>query len=83
MSAEDREGRTPLSFTAASGHDNVFKLLLALKQVDLNAKNKDGQISLLWAVKNEHEAIIKLLLKRELDINSLPNEHRCHFLPKK
>jgi ankyrin repeat protein len=49
----------PLRWAALSGHEAIAKLLLE-KGADLSVQNND-EASLLFAEKNEHNAIVKLL----------------------
>jgi ankyrin repeat protein len=56
----DSYSRTPLSYTARSGHEAVIKLLLANKRVDADSKNRDGRTPLSYAAQRGHEAVMRL-----------------------
>jgi len=60
--ARDTYGRTPLSYAAENGHDEVVKLLLAMDSVNPDFKNMDGRTPLLFAAENGHTAVVKLLV---------------------
>lgn len=62
VDSKDANGRTPLSWAAARGHEAVVKLLLATDGVDPNSKDNKGRTPLSWAVAEGHEAIVRLLL---------------------
>ena len=46
-----------------TGHKAVVKLLLETGKADMNSKDYDGQMLLLWAAENGHEAVVLLLRK--------------------
>ena len=56
-------GRTPLSWTAERGHEEVAKLLLE-KGAELESKDDGGRRPLSWAADRGHEAVAKLLLEK-------------------
>jgi ankyrin repeat protein len=64
-----RDGRTPLSYAAGSGHEAVVKLLLG-KGVELETKSNYGQTPLSYAAERGHEAVVKLLLKKGATLES-------------
>jgi ankyrin repeat protein len=69
--SKDRDGRTPLSRAAETGHEAVVKLLLATGKVDVDSKDKYGQTPLSWVTGNGHEAVVKLLLATgKVDVDS-------------
>ena len=54
----------------------MVKLLLKMGKVDVNLKDNDGWILLLWAAGNGHKAIVKLLLKMgKVDVNLKDNNN--------
>lgn len=53
-------GRTPLSYAAAKGRDEVVDRLLSTEGVDFDlADHKYGQTPLIWAIENGHTAVAK------------------------
>lgn len=66
IDSRDSLFRTPLSYAAESGHENIVKILL-----DYGADATDGNsISpLARAARNGHESIVSLLLDRGVDFN--------------
>ncbi|KFZ08626.1 hypothetical protein V502_09249 [Pseudogymnoascus sp. VKM F-4520 (FW-2644)] len=65
MDARDSEGRTPLSWAAARGHEAVVRLLVERNDVIADSKDNNGQTPLSWAAVVGHEAIVKLLVERD------------------
>jgi ankyrin repeat protein len=47
---------------AENGHEAMVKMLLDTGQVDLDAKDKNGQTPLSLAARNGHEAVVKMLV---------------------
>ena len=60
----DKSGRTPLSWAAANGYEDIVKILLGRGDVAPNAADKLGQTPLLWAVGNGHEGVVEILFER-------------------
>jgi ankyrin repeat protein len=55
-------GRTPLSWAAGQGHEEVVKLLLQTGKVDVDSKDTEyGRTPLSWAAEEGHEEVVKLL----------------------
>jgi ankyrin repeat protein len=54
--------RTVLSYLAELGRPTIVKLLLSMGNVDVDAKDFNGQTPLWRAVENGHDAVVKLLL---------------------
>jgi ankyrin repeat protein len=69
-----KSGRTPLSFAAENGHENIVKILLErgaeFKSIDIDHK----MTALLYAAENGHENIVKLLLENGANFDS--RDHR-------
>jgi ankyrin repeat protein len=59
--SRDGDGRTPLWWAAALGHEEVVKLLVERDDVEADSKNRDGLTPLSWAAAGGHEAVVKLL----------------------
>ena len=48
----------------------VTKLLFKNPKVDADFKSEDGRTPLLWAAGNGHEGVVKLLLEKDVDVDS-------------
>jgi hypothetical protein len=62
MDRRDSHGRTPLSWAAERGHEDIVKLLLGTGKVDIDSQDKNGRTPLSWAAQAGSGAIVKLLL---------------------
>jgi ankyrin repeat protein len=51
-----------IRLAAFNGHDVIIRLLLAVGNVDVESKDRDGRTPLSWAAENGHEAVVRLLL---------------------
>ena len=50
----------------------AMMLWLLIERGDVDKDDKYGQTPLIWAIVNEHDAVVRLLMKREdIDINPL------------
>jgi ankyrin repeat protein len=67
VDSKDSEGRTPLFWAAAKGHEVVVKLLVETGNVDVNSKDSEGRTPLCWAAENGHKAVVNLLLEYKAD----------------
>src|ERR1700722_18616149 len=75
--SKGRDGKSPLSISAKSGHEAVVKLFLARDDVDANSKDSNGRTPLSWATFNGHQAVVKLFLARDdVDPNSKDSNGR-------
>ncbi|KAF2175608.1 ankyrin [Zopfia rhizophila CBS 207.26] len=62
LNVKDTYSRTPLSYAAEKGHEDVVRLLLAEDGVDLDSKDCSDRTPLSWAAENGNEAVGKLFL---------------------
>lgn len=58
---KDNRGRTPLSWAAEEGNEDIVALMLTSNNVDVNSKDETGQTPLFSALKNGYMAIEMLL----------------------
>jgi hypothetical protein len=61
INSRDNDGRTPLLWAAARGHEAVVRLLLDTGKADIDSKDRAGLTPLWWAAARGHEAIVKVL----------------------
>lgn len=62
--------RTPLSYAAGSGHEELVKIFLARKDVNINSRYKGRAPPIMSAAAHGHVGVVKLLLEREeIDLN--------------
>jgi len=64
LNRRDRDGRTPLSQAAASGHDGVVELLLGRKDVSPGRPDNRGNTPLALATRWGHTRVVELLMVR-------------------
>ena len=71
VEVKDDLNRTPLSWAAGKGHEDVVRLLLGRDGVDINSRDDRGMTPLSWAAQTGHEAVVSLLIERDIiDINT-------------
>ncbi len=72
---KDSYSRTPLSWAAECGHENVVKLLLE-QGAELNSIDSEyGQTPLSWAAKNGYEGVVQLLIEAGAEANVQGGEY--------
>ena len=60
----DALGATPLIWAARYGHEEVVRLLLRIKHIQLDQPDeKSGRTALSWAAGNGHEGVVRLFLE--------------------
>ncbi|KAF3921785.1 hypothetical protein AA313_de0202529 [Arthrobotrys entomopaga] len=67
INQRDPFGRTPLSWAAEAGYDDVVEILLGANNIQVDAEDHQERTPLWWAAEKRHEAIVKLLLKAYAD----------------
>jgi len=68
VNQSDDAGRTPLTYAAANGHEQVLKVLLDQTDAGINYSDKLGLTPLLWAACGDSEEVMRLLVERK-DVN--------------
>lgn len=66
LDARDSDGRTPLSYAAENGHDDVAQFLLA-KGAEAQSGGTRGRTPLHWAALKGHSGVVRLLLAAGVD----------------
>ncbi|CAG9983235.1 unnamed protein product [Clonostachys byssicola] len=70
LNIKDGYGRTPLSYAAEEGNEDVVELLIK-KNVDLNVKDEEDCAPLLLAAKAGNHTIVEILLAEEgVEVNT-------------
>jgi len=78
---EDAEGRTPLSWAAENGYEDVIERLLATKVVDPDPwPDSSHQTPLWWAARKGHRGVVKRLLKED-DVFMHSEDSEFHRTP--
>ena len=57
----NNNGRTPLSFSSANGHEEVVKILLEQEEVNPSRADSGGQTPFMYAVRHGRQRMIRLL----------------------
>ena len=71
--ADNPTGFTGLHGSAYLGMVEIAVRLLEMGKWDLNATDREGNTAILWAARNEHGAMVKMLLEREDVAPNTPN----------
>ncbi|PON27749.1 hypothetical protein TGAM01_v203516 [Trichoderma gamsii] len=66
LDAHDSDGRTPLSYAAENGHNDISQFLLA-KGANAQSGGSQGRTPLHWAALKGHPRIVRLLLAAGVD----------------
>jgi ankyrin repeat domain-containing protein 50 len=61
VNKRDKDGRTPLSFAAGYGFEEVTKILLDVQGIEVDSRDNDGRTPLSKAKLYGRESIVKLL----------------------
>jgi hypothetical protein len=61
---KDSRGRTPLTWAAHNGHEEVVLFFLSRPDVDVRFRDNYGRTPLCWAARNGHHSVVELLLSR-------------------
>jgi hypothetical protein len=64
INARYAEGRTPLSFAAELGREDMVELLLEQSEIDVDSKDDKGRSPLWWACSKGREKVISQLLSK-------------------
>ena len=71
INSEDGRGRTPLSWAAERGYEEVVKLLIGTGKVEVDSEDAFGFTPLSHAARKGHPEVVKLLLDTgKVDVNS-------------
>ncbi|MDD5457511.1 MAG: ankyrin repeat domain-containing protein [Candidatus Margulisbacteria bacterium] len=71
-------GSTPLMFAARNGNEYIVERLLAVKNINFNARNDCGNTALIGASAKGCNTVVKLLLeKKGIDINLKGDNSLC------
>lgn len=71
----DKSGATPLFWACHSGYDEVVKLLLSIKNIDLNNRNKMGDTALHAAAWKGRGKIVEMLVEHGADLHIRNNDN--------
>ncbi len=75
VNGKDKDGSTPIHYTASYGRANVATLLLD-RGADVNGKNNRGWTPTHYAAWNGHADVVALLLDRGAEVNVKTNNGR-------
>ena len=76
---DDRK-RTPLHIAVSSGNEEIFKLIVSNKKIDINAQDDRGWTALHYAAVKNISICEQLLLNRNIKVNIVNEDKTSAFL---
>jgi ankyrin repeat protein len=74
INARDDNGNTPLHLAVDSSNEACLAWLLGLQSIDVEARNKSGQTSLLYATNIGNLSAVRLLLENHTNVTAVTEE---------
>jgi len=71
---KDEDGKTALIWAARYNHIEIAEVLLDQTETDVNSMDLGGMSALMYAVQNNNEAFVRLLLAADADLNVTDRE---------
>ena len=66
-------GRTPLFWAAENGHEEVVRILLERRDIDIEAADELGRTALCVAAQNGHARVVRTLVEGSANLNTPDN----------
>jgi len=66
--ARNAKGNSALNIAVRLGYTEIVEMLLAVKDIDINAKNIEGETPLMTASRHGLEDMVRLLLEKNADV---------------